>query len=51
LEPYHPHLRNAHHVLSLAGLIASKRAAGRKKDVDAVIELESLLDLRKRIGL
>ena len=40
-----------HQVLSLAGLIASKRAAGRRKDVDAVVELESLLDLRKRTGL
>lgn len=37
-------------VLSLAGLIASKRAAGRAKDLIAVVELEGLLDLRKKTG-
>jgi hypothetical protein len=35
-------------ILSLDGLIASKRAAGRKKDLIAVTELEGLLDLRNR---
>jgi hypothetical protein len=35
-------------VLYLNGLIASKRAAGRKKDLIAVTELEGLLDLRNR---
>lgn len=40
-----------HRVLSIAGLIASKRAAGRTKDLAAVVELEGLLDLRKKTGL
>lgn len=34
-------------VLSLAGLIASKRAAGRTKDLMAIPELEALLELEK----
>ncbi len=40
-----------HRVLSISGLIAAKRAAGRKKDLDAVKELEGLLELRKKTGL
>ena len=40
-----------HRVLSIPGLIASKRAAGRPKDLAAVVELEGLLDLRKRTRL
>jgi hypothetical protein len=38
-------------VLSLDGLLKAKRAAGRAKDMDAVKNLEVLLDLRKRAGL
>jgi len=37
-------------VLSLAGLIQSKRAAGRKKDLNALPELEGLRDLKERMG-
>lgn len=40
-----------HQVLSLEGLIKAKRAAGREKDMNAVKDLEVLLDLRKRTGL
>ncbi len=36
-------------VLSIPGLIQSKRAAGRKKDLDAVAELEIMSDLKKKI--
>lgn len=35
-------------MLSLEGLIRTKAAAGRKKDLDAIEELRGLLDLRKR---
>lgn len=35
-------------VLTLEGLIAAKRAANRPKDREAIIELEALLELRKR---
>jgi hypothetical protein len=37
-------------VLSLAGLIQAKRAAGRKKDLNALPELEALRDLKERMG-
>jgi hypothetical protein len=37
-------------VLSLTGLIQSKRAAGRKKDLNALPELEALRDLKERMG-
>lgn len=40
-----------HQVLSVAGLIQAKRAAGRDKDLQALKELEGLLDFRKRSGL
>jgi|GEM_PF-1319185 len=35
-------------VLSLEGLIRSKKAAGRPKDLNALPELEALLALRNR---
>ena len=35
--------------LSIPGLIQSKKAAGRKKDLEAVAELEIMADLKKRI--
>lgn len=35
-------------VLSLEGLIRAKKAAGRKRDLEVIPELEGLLDLRKR---
>jgi predicted nucleotidyltransferase len=35
-------------VLSLEGLIVAKRAAARDKDKEAIVELEALLELRKR---
>lgn len=35
-------------ILSLEGLIRSKKAAGRERDLDVIPELEGLLDLRKR---
>ena len=38
-------------VLSLAGLIRAKQAAGRKKDLDAVVELRSLLEIREKTKL
>jgi predicted nucleotidyltransferase len=37
--------------LTLDALIASKRAAGRRKDREALLELEALRELRKRRGL
>jgi hypothetical protein len=37
-------------VLSLAGLIKTKQAAGRKKDLMVLPELEGLNELRKKIG-
>jgi predicted nucleotidyltransferase len=40
-----------HRVLSIPGLIAAKRAAGRKKDLEAIIELEGLLDLKRKSGI
>jgi predicted nucleotidyltransferase len=40
-----------HQVLTLEGLIRAKRAAGRQKDLDALRDLEGLLDLRKRTGM
>lgn len=39
------------HVLSLPGLIRAKEAAGRKKDLEAVIELKGLLQIRKKTKL
>ncbi len=38
------------HKLSLDALIRAKRAAGRKKDLNALPELEALLELKKRGG-
>ena len=38
-------------VLSLPGLIRAKQAAGRKKDLEAVIELKGLLDMKERTKL
>jgi hypothetical protein len=35
-------------VLTLDGLLAAKRAAARGKDKEAIVELEALLELRKR---
>jgi predicted nucleotidyltransferase len=35
-------------VLSLSGLIRAKKAAGRKRDLEVIPELQGLLDLRKR---
>lgn len=35
-------------VLSLEGLIVAKRAAARGKDKEAIVELEALLELRKK---
>jgi predicted nucleotidyltransferase len=40
-----------HQVLNLEGLIKAKRAAGRPKDLEALKDLEGLLDLRKRTGM
>lgn len=37
-----------HRILSLEGLLRSKRAAGRKKDLQDIEELRALLDLKKR---
>src|SRR5260370_28982492 len=34
-------------VLSLEGLIRTKKAAGRRRDLEVIPELEGLLDLRK----
>lgn len=36
------------HVLSLSALIRAKRAAGRKRDMEHLIELEALQELRER---
>lgn len=38
------------HVLSLEGLIKTKRVAGRSKDLIAIPELEALLELEKSKG-
>lgn len=35
------------HVLDLPALLVSKRSAGRKKDLEAIAELESLLEARE----
>lgn len=35
-------------VITLEGLLAAKRAAGRPKDSEAIVELEALLELKKR---
>ena len=37
------------HVLTLEGLIAAKRAAGRPRDLEHLLELEALLELRRRL--
>lgn len=37
------------YVLSLEGLIKNKKAVGREKDKGALIELEALLEIRKRM--
>jgi predicted nucleotidyltransferase len=37
-------------VLDLPALIATKRAAGRPKDIEALRELEALLELKKQAG-
>ena len=39
------------HLLSLEGLIRTKRAVGREKDLDALHQLEGLLDLKRRTRL
>jgi hypothetical protein len=36
--------------LGLAALIQTKRAAGRPKDLEAIAELEALLEERRRAG-
>lgn len=38
-------------VLSLAGLIRAKEAAGRKKDLEAVVELKGLLQIQDKMKL
>lgn len=38
-------------VLSLPGLITAKQAAGRKKDLEAVVELKGLLEIREKTKL
>lgn len=38
-------------VLTLDALIAAKRAAGRRKDQEALLELEALREIRQRRGL
>ncbi len=38
-------------VLSLAGLIKSKKAAARSKDLEAIAELEAMQEYRKKTGL
>ena len=38
-------------VISLDGLIAAKKAAGRRKDQEALLELEALREIRKKKGL
>jgi predicted nucleotidyltransferase len=37
-------------ILSLDGLIRAKRAAGRKKDLEALKELQGLKDLKEKLG-
>lgn len=37
-------------ILSIDGLLRAKRAAGRKKDQEAILELESLKELREKLG-
>jgi len=39
------------HVLALDALIAAKRAAGRRKDLEALLELEALREERRRRGM
>jgi hypothetical protein len=34
-------------VLTIEGLLAAKRATGREKDKEAIVELEALLELKK----
>jgi predicted nucleotidyltransferase len=38
-------------ILSLEGLLRTKVAAGRKKDLNAIEELKGLIDLKKRTGI
>jgi len=38
-------------ILSVAGLIRAKQATGRKKDLEAVLELKGLLEIRKKTKL
>lgn len=38
-------------ILSLSGLIRAKEAAGRKKDLEALVELKGLLEIKKRAKL
>ena len=38
------------HVMTLEGLIVSKKATGRPKDLKLVPELEALLEIRKSQG-
>ncbi len=40
-----------HHVLSLSGLIKAKKAAGRRKDLAALPELEALEELERKTEL
>lgn len=35
-------------ILTIEGLLAAKRAAGRRKDEEAIVELEALLEMKKR---
>ncbi|MBI3763329.1 MAG: hypothetical protein HY260_15895 [Chloroflexi bacterium] len=35
-------------ILTLEGLLAAKRGAGRRKDEEAIVELEALLEMKKR---
>jgi hypothetical protein len=37
-------------ILTIDGLIRAKKAAGRKKDLNAIEELEGLKDLKNRLG-
>jgi predicted nucleotidyltransferase len=38
-------------ILSLEGILRTKIAAGRKKDLNAIEELKGLIDLKKRTGI
>jgi hypothetical protein len=38
------------HVLTIEGLLKAKRAAGRRKDLEAIVELEALQELHRRAG-